>query len=178
MSNTIKYEKSNRVMLGDIKSPEMLIYTNIAMRDIVGDGNKEVIVGDCEVKLYLGGRPIILHNDTGDEDPLRSMREYRDKLNKMRSMVSNTLEAAKDNPDESYIERDFLNTATDKNRLFGGTMLIHYSGRFKIFTLDICDCNNKSRKSFTLPKMDDFAGKFIGFLDEALGDLKNVEAFL
>lgn len=178
MESAIKYQKSNRVMLGDITSPEMLIYTNIAMDEIFGEGNKKRVVGDCEVKFYLGGRPIILHSDTSDEDTLNTMKEYRGKLEKIKSMVVNTVEASRERPTESYLERDFLNPHKEAGRLFGGTMLMHYSGHFKIFTLDLCDCNNKIRKSFTIKKMDDFFDKFIGFMDEAIDDLQNVEKLL
>lgn len=174
MKSSTGFKRSNRIMLGDISCPEMLIYNNILMVSM-DDEEQKKMVGDCEIQFYLGGKPITLHNDMSEEDSKLSLDHYIWKLNKIRDMVSGVLAASKEKPDESYLDRAFLNQHQTAGRLFGGTLLVHYHAGFKMFTLDLCDCNNKTRKSFTLTTMEDFAAKLVDFINESLVSVNEVK---
>lgn len=174
MSGTPKYTNSKRVMLGDESDPACLIFTNLEI-DAFDEKEKSYPIADCEIKLYHGNRPIILHNDTSQEDNAKSVKEYLDKLTMIKTMVNNVYQHSIDNPTENYLERAFLNPPTDNTRVFGGTLIVHYLASFKIFTVDICDCNNKSRKSYNPGSMKNYTEKLTQFLTSAIEDVKVLE---
>lgn len=165
-----RYKKTGRIMLGGDECPEMIIYVNA----IFADGPTLPPFGDCEIRFYLGGRPILLHNDTSDLDPIVSIDQYIDKLNKIKSTIVGVYKHAIKHPNTNYLIREFLNPPQPDTRLFGGTLLGHFHAKYKVFTLDICDCSNKSRKTFKHYEMDNFCNKLTEIIDESLISVREV----
>lgn len=174
----MEHKTVNRILIGDDESPDMLITTNLIIDDQVTEGQHKY-KGDCEIRFYLGGRPVILHNDTTSDDNVRSMREYKQKLCRIRDMTKEVLEWMLEKPTEGFLLREFLNPfEAASERLFGGTLLIHYSARFKMVTYDICDCSNKLRRSYSEKKYPEFANHVINIINESLADIDILEGKL
>lgn len=161
-------------MLGGITSPEMIIYNNVLM----DDESSVPPFGDCSIGLYLGGRPITLHNDTSDLEPIPSIDQYIDKLNQIKRLVNDVYQNSLDHPDTNYLVREFLNPPIPDTRLFGGTLLGHFHAKYKMFTLDFCDCSNKSRKTFNNDSMKPFVEKLTSIIDESLESVIEIRGML
>lgn len=171
----MEHKTVNRVLIGDNESPDMIITTNLIIDDAVEE-NKHIWKADCEIRFYLGGRPVILHNDTTSSDNKKSLNEFKRKLTLIRSMTAEVLAWSKEKPSEGFLLREFLNPFdTAQQRLFGGTLMIHYSPKFKIVTFDITDCTNKLRRSYTEKTFPQFANHVIGIIDTSLADIANLE---
>ena len=159
-------------------SPDMIITTNVIINDAIHE-EKKVYKGDCEIRLYLGGRPVILHNDTSSADNQRSLNEFKHKLERIRDMTAEVLAWAKEKPSEGFLLREFLNPFDAvAERLFGGTLLIHYSARFKNITYDVCDCTNKLRRSYKLEHYEQFTNHMVSIINESLADIAILEGKL
>lgn len=174
----MEHKTVNRVLIGDDMSPDMIIVNNVIIDDAVEE-NKHIWKGDCEIRFYLGGRPVILHNDTCSPDNKKSLNEFKRKLGLIKSMTAEVLAWSKEKPSEGFLLREFLNTFdTAQERLFGGSLMIHYSPRFKIVTFDITDCTNKLRRSYGEKFFPQFANHVINIIDESLADITVLEGKL
>lgn len=168
----IEHHEGGRIELDGPLSPNCLIWKNEVLNDKRVE-KEDNWIGDCEIKFYLGGKPIILHNDTTIDDHSNSLDEYELKLNKIKNMFMDVYEHYTNNPEESYLTRDFLNPyETVSTRLFGGTLLIHYSARWKLFTVDLCDCSNKTRKTYNHKSYGELINDICDFIEAALADVK------
>lgn len=173
----MEHKTINRVLIGDDLSPDMIITNNTVINDAVD--NKPIWKGDCEIRFYLGGRPVILHNDTSSDDNKGSLKEYKRKLERIRDMTAEVLAWSKEKPSEGFLLREFLNPFdTAQQRLFGGTLMIHYSPYFKLVTFDIADCSNKLRRSYNDKNFPQFANHVINIINESLADIEILEGKL
>ena len=59
----MEHKTTNRVLIGDDMSPDMIITNNVIIDDAVEE-NKHIWKGDCEIRFYLGGRPVILQRSS------------------------------------------------------------------------------------------------------------------
>lgn len=169
------YHRAGRVMLGGQTSADCIIYKHVVSTFNEMKDNAFVPMPDCEIRFHLGTRPVILHNNTSDDDTVQSMDEYEGKLRKIREMVQSMVEHLNTKAGESFLLRDFLNPARTDCRLFGGTLLIHYSFKWKNITFDISDCSVKNRKSWGKDEFLEFAGNLTGLIDEALSTIPEIK---
>lgn len=174
----MEHDTVNRVLIGDDMSPDMIITNNVIMDDAVEE-NKHIWKADCEIRFYLGGRPVILHNDTSSPDNKKSLNEFKHKLERIRDMTAEVLAWSKEKPSEGFLLREFLNPFDiAQQRLFGGTLMIHYSPLFKVVTFDIADCSNKLRRSYGEKFFPQFANHVIDIINESLADITVLEGKL
>lgn len=168
------YKKTNRVMLGDESCADAITTTSVIFNDAICE-ETPIYKGDCEIRFYLGGRPVILHNDTTISDNIKSLNEYHAKLNRIMEMSLEVCTQMECDPDETFLVREFLNPFELTDRLFGGTLLIMYSARYKQVTFDIADCSNKLRRTFKPNDFKEFTQKLCEAISRALGEITEIK---
>lgn len=173
----MNYSKTNRVMIGDEFTADAITTFNSIIDDSIIEGSP-IYKGDCEIRFYLGGRPVILHNDTAGDDNVTSLSDYADKLNRIMNMVLEVCSEMEQKPDESFLTREFLNPFVLTDRLQGGTLLVLYSARYKQVTFDIADCSNKLRKTFKPDGFNKFTQKLCEVIREAINQVKEIEVLI
>lgn len=173
----MEYRKTKRVMLGDECSADAITTSNCIIDDMAEE-DKHNYKGDCEIRFYLGGRPVILHNDTTIDDNESSLSEYYNKLNRIMEMSLEVCAEMEYNPDENFLVREFLNPAGLGDRLFGGSLLILYSARYKQVTFDITDCTNKLRKSFKPDQFITFTNTLADVIRNAMVEVLEIKEML
>lgn len=166
----MEHKTVKRVMLGDVSSAEMIITKNEIIDDMETEGVHKY-KGDCEIKFYFGTRPVILHNDTTTDDVKESLDAYASKLLLILDMALEVNREMGNHPDKAFLVRNFLNEYSLEDRLFGGTLLILYSPRYKMVTFDISDCSNKLRKTFSPDNFNIFIKHLSEAIRESLYDI-------
>ncbi|AEV89733.1 hypothetical protein OBP_296 [Pseudomonas phage OBP] len=170
----MEYKKTNRVMLGDDNTVDAITTSSEIINDSIEE-DKPIYKGDCEIRFYLGGRPVILHNDTTTSDNITSLNEYINKLNRIMEMSLEVCAEMDYNPDETFLVREFLNPFVPTDRLFGGTLLILYGARYKQVTFDIADCSNKLRRTFKPDQFRVFTQKLCEAIRNAIGECWDIK---
>ncbi len=170
----MEYKKTNRVMIGEDNCADCITTTSMIIDDSIIE-EKKIYKGDCEIRFYLGGRPVILHNDTTTSDNVTSLNEYVNKLNRIMEMSLEICAEMDYDPDETFLVRDFLNPFSTQDRLFGGTLLILYSARYKQVTFDISDCSNKLRRTFKPDQFKEFTNKLCEIIRENIGEVWDIK---
>lgn len=162
------YKNVKRFMIGSEEETHSLIWVNTCA---LSDETSGTMQGDCSINISIGGKPICLHNDMNIDKPIESMQLYVKKLEILQSMVSEMVAKSQTHPNETFINREFLNPINLGDRLFGGAIQVMYSASHKMYTIDICDCSNKTRRSYNTKTMEEFMESWVTFIDSALEDL-------
>ena len=162
-------------MLGGENSADCILFNHtwisVGVPDVNGDYPQ---IPDCEVRFHLGTRPVTLHNNTSDMAVDQSLAEYVGKLELIASMVKQVSDHIKEKPKEPFLVRDFLNPFRLEGRLFGGTLLIHYTAKYKSVTFDIADCSVKNRKSFGVENFIMFGDKLLYLIEQAIDHVNEI----
>ncbi|EBY9763874.1 hypothetical protein D5W64_12245 [Salmonella enterica subsp. enterica serovar Saintpaul] len=167
--------KAERIMLGGESNADCILFNHTYISGTTQDvdGNYPEIP-DCEIRFHLGTRPVILHNNTSDCPIDLSLTEYVGKLELIANMVNQLLTHMEENPTENFLVREFLNPYKTEGRLFGGTLLLHYSYKYKNITLDIADCSVKNRKAFSKEQFLSFADKLLYLIEQAVHHVQEI----